>query len=142
MKGSSLGILIVVISIIIGAGFYLNTQQIQPGVNNQTLSQNTSPTVMEQALAPVKEFSMTAKKFEFDPPTITVKQGDKVRLKVKSIDVEHGFSLPDFDIKVNLAPNKEEIIEFTADKKGTFTFFCSVFCGEGHRSMKGSLIVE
>jgi cytochrome c oxidase subunit 2 len=90
----------------------------------------------------VKEFTMTAKRWAFDPGVITVKQGDKVRLKITSIDVTHGFALPDFDVKIDLVPNQEQTVEFTADKKGEFTFFCSVMCGAGHQDMKGKLVVE
>ena len=90
----------------------------------------------------VKEFTMTAKQWAFDPAVITVKQGDKVRLKITSTDVAHGFALADFNVKVDLTPNTEETVEFVADKKGEFTFFCSVLCGQGHREMKGKLIVE
>ena len=90
----------------------------------------------------VKEFTMTAKQWAFDPAIITVKQGDTVRLKITSTDVAHGFALTDFNVKVDLAPNKEETVEFVADKKGEFTFFCSVMCGEGHRDMTGKLVVE
>lgn len=90
----------------------------------------------------VKEFTMTAKRWAFDPPVITVKQGDKVKLKITSIDVTHGFALPDFDVKIDLVPNQEQVVEFTADKKGEFTFFCSVMCGAGHQDMKGKLVVE
>ena len=90
----------------------------------------------------VKEFSLTAKQWEFSPSTITVKKGDHVKLTIKSMDVTHGFNLPDFNVNANLEPNKETVVEFTADKSGTFTFFCSVFCGSGHSSMKGTLVVE
>ncbi len=96
----------------------------------------------ESTTTPVKEFSMIAKKWQFDPSTINVKQGDKVRLKIKSIDVAHGFSLLDFNINENLEPEKEVVVEFIADKKGEFTFFCSVLCGQGHSGMKGKLVVE
>jgi len=90
----------------------------------------------------IVKISMVAKQWEFDPATVTVKEGDKVRLTIKSIDVAHGFTIPDFDVSQRLEPGKTEIVEFTADKKGTYTFFCSVACGTGHRSMKGSLVVE
>jgi cytochrome c oxidase subunit 2 len=33
-------------------------------------------------------------------------------------------------------------VEFVADKAGTFTFSCSVYCGKGHRGMKGELVVS
>lgn len=91
---------------------------------------------------PLKEISMIAKSWEFVPATIAVRQGEKVRLKIKSVDVDHGFAIPDFKVNETLSPGKETVIEFVADKKGMFTFFCSVVCGQGHRDMKGKLIVE
>ena len=99
----------------------------------------------EKAAVPtpgVKEFDITAKKFEFIPSAITVNKGDKVKLNVKSIDVAHGFSISEFKINENIKPGVTKTIEFAADKAGEFTFFCSVYCGTGHKSMKGKLIVE
>ena len=92
----------------------------------------------------VKEIEMTARRWEFEPSVITVKEGERLRLIIKSrdLDVTHGFSISAFNINRNLEPGKEEIIEFVANKKGSFTFACSVFCGSGHGSMKGKLIVE
>src|SRR3989344_3961229 len=90
----------------------------------------------------IKEFTITAKRFEFNSNEITVNNGDRVRLKITSMDVTHGFSLPSFNINKNLKPGEEVIIEFTADKTGTFTFACSVVCGSGHGSMNGRLIVK
>ncbi len=92
--------------------------------------------------ASVKVFTMTAKRWEFDPNVIRVKQGDRVRLLVTSQDVTHGFSLPDFNVNETLPPGQTVTIEFTADRQGTFEFRCSVFCGEGHRGQRGTLIVE
>ena len=90
----------------------------------------------------VKEISVTAKQWEFDPNQIIVNKGDNVKLNIKSIDVTHGFSLPDFGVNSKLNPGQTTTVEFTADKTGTFTFFCSVQCGEGHSNMKGTLIVN
>ena len=85
---------------------------------------------------------MIAKNWYFEPAEVRVKHGEKIVLKIKSVDVDHGFALPDFDVSVKLKPGFEETVEFTADKKGEFTFFCNVLCGQGHRDMKGKLIVE
>ncbi len=90
----------------------------------------------------VKKFDLIAKQWAFEPSVIRVNQGDSVVLTIKSVDVDHGFGLSAFNVKVDLEPNETATVEFVADKKGTFTFFCSVFCGSGHGSMKGSLIVE
>ena len=104
-------------------------------------SDSTGPTDSEP-VSSVKEFSMTAKQWSFEPSEIKVKKGDQVKLTIKSIDVSHGFNLPDFNVDSQLEPNKETVVEFTADRTGTFTFFCNVFCGSGHSSMAGTLVVE
>jgi len=112
-------------------------------VQETTDSATTADTQPTTALpAEVKEFVMTAKSWEFQPNTITVNQGDQVRLKITSLDIEHGFNIPDYGIKVNLLPQEEKIVEFTADQVGTFGFRCSVLCGDGHRDMIGQLIVQ
>lgn len=89
----------------------------------------------------VREFEMTAQQWEFIPSTITVNKGDIVKLHITSIDVAHGFGLPDFGINERLEPEKTVDVEFVADKTGTFTFTCTVFCGFSHGRMKGQLIV-
>lgn len=133
--------MVVLLVLVVGGGlfYYMSNQS---AMNEKPVPVATVPSKSVLESTSVKEFSMTAKQWAFDPAVITVKQGDKVRIKMKSIDVAHGFALPDFNIKVDLVPNKEEMVEFVADKKGEFTFFCSVMCGEGHRDMKGKLVVE
>ena len=90
----------------------------------------------------VKEFTMTAKQFEFAPSMITVKEGDTVKLHITSSDVTHGFSLPAFGVNAQLPAGETNDVQFVADKKGTYTFACSVICGSGHSGMKGTLVVE
>ncbi len=93
--------------------------------------------------APVTHtISMIAKQWAFEPAKIVVKQGDTVILEVISTDVDHGFLLPGYGINLELKPGQTKTVTFVATKKGTFTFSCNVFCGSGHGSMKGSLIVE
>jgi cytochrome c oxidase subunit II len=88
------------------------------------------------------EFTMTAKDSGFDPSTITVKKGEKVRLIITATDCEHEFRLDAFDIFQALKKGDPEIIEFTPGKAGTFTFKSSVYCGKRHGKMNGKLIVE
>ncbi|HLD04491.1 MAG TPA: cupredoxin domain-containing protein [Candidatus Nanoarchaeia archaeon] len=91
---------------------------------------------------PPLEISMVARMFEFEPSEIRVKQGEPVRLKITSVDVEHGIAIPAYNIRETLPIGEERVIEFIADQVGTFDFYCSVPCGSGHRSMKGQLVVE
>lgn len=92
--------------------------------------------------AQVREFTITARQFQFNPSTITVNKGDRVKLTVTSEDVTHGFSISEYNINKVLQPNTPVIVEFTADQAGTFTMFCSVTCGSGHSGMRGTLVVE
>ena len=85
---------------------------------------------------------MTAKKYEYDPAVITVKQGQRVRLIITALDHDHGFKIDAFHVDELLKKGESTAIEFTADMTGTFPFQCSHFCGLGHKGMKGELIVE
>lgn len=90
----------------------------------------------------VREISMSAYQFAFDPDEVVVKKGEKVRLVVKSTDVTHGLAIEAFDIDRELPPGEEKIIEFTPEKTGNIHFHCSVYCGSGHGRMHGEIIVK
>ncbi len=92
--------------------------------------------------AAVTEIKMTAKKYEFSPSRIAVKQGDRVRLVIVATDRDHGIKIEAFHIDQELRRGEPATVEFTADKAGTFPFECSKFCGLGHKRMKGQLVVE
>jgi cytochrome c oxidase subunit II len=119
---------------------------------NQTLSANktqqingtarASGTTTPQSAPAVKEFYITAKRFEFSPAEITVNKGDTVRLKITSSDVNHGFALGAYGINQMIEANKTTVIEFNATEQGTFPFMCNIYCGAGHPGMKGLLIVQ
>jgi plastocyanin len=66
-----------------------------------------------------------AKKYEFNPNVITVRQGDHVRLVITAVDRDHGFKLEAFNIDQKLEKDEPTTIEFIADKAGTFPFQCS-----------------
>ncbi len=116
-----------------------SAQASQPAIVSASVQASVAASV---GTAQTQEVSMTAKSFEFVPATITVKKGVPVKLTITAEDVQHGFSLPEFGIQRDLNPGQVEVIEFTPDKAGSFTFACSVFCGAGHGGMKGTLVVE
>lgn len=92
------------------------------------------------AQSPV-EIRVTARRFEFQPKTITVHQGDRVRLTIRSLDGDHGFAIDALGISKEVTRDRDGVVEFTADKVGRYKFYCSVFCGDGHDKMTGELIV-
>lgn len=90
----------------------------------------------------IKEINITAKQFSFSPNSIKLKFNKRVRLKITSTDVIHGFSVPELGIDEVISPGKETIIDFKPTKKGTFTLLCSITCGVGHSGMRGGIIVD
>jgi cytochrome c oxidase subunit 2 len=90
----------------------------------------------------VHEIQVTLRKYEFSPGSLRVKKGEQVRLVMTAVDHEHGFKLDDFNINKKIPQGTTVIVEFTADKAGSFQFRCSSVCGLGHRGMKGTLVVE
>jgi cytochrome c oxidase subunit II len=90
----------------------------------------------------VHEIQVTLRKYEFSPGSLHVRKGEQVRLILVAADHDHGFKLDDFDVNQKVLKGKTVVVEFTADKAGTFQFRCSSVCGLGHRGMKGTLVVE
>jgi len=78
------------------------------------------------------------------PQQITVPYGENVKIYIRNIDTfSHGFALPDFEVAVaEIKAGAIVIVEFTADKKGTFPFMCTIWCSDQHLEMRGELIVE
>ena len=91
---------------------------------------------------PVKTFDVIASQFKFEPATISVAEGDTVRLRLRSADRTHGIGIKAFRVKALIPKVGEAVtVEFAADRAGTFDITCSEYCGTGHRAMKGKLIV-
>ncbi|HEY4373993.1 MAG TPA: cupredoxin domain-containing protein [Burkholderiales bacterium] len=96
------------------------------------------------ALAQPEEqhIKMTVKRFEYSQKEIHVKKGIPVVVEIVSLDVPHGFSVPDFHVRAEVVmPGKPTFIRFTPDKTGEFLYLCDVFCGTGHEALEGSLFV-
>jgi len=88
-----------------------------------------------------KVIKITAEKFKYTPDQITLKKGVPVMLEFTSLDRTHGFSCPDFGIRVDIVPGKPATVSFTPDKTGRFLFHCDIFCGSGHEDMSGVFVV-
>jgi len=85
-----------------------------------------------------------AERFEYKPSRIRVRQGERVRLILTSRDTTHGFAIYEYHVRKDIPPRGkgETVVEFVADKAGSFTFRCSHLCGAGHAMMRGTLVVE
>jgi len=107
---------------------------------------NAVKTMDENPDTPEQDITLSAYIGGFEPREITVKKDVPVRItaSVREIDSKysaHGFSIKEFGVNENLPVNETTVIEFTPDKAGSFVFFCSVFCGQGHVGQAGILHV-
>ncbi len=110
-------------------------------IKETTIAQDTIETTQ------TKEFSLLGTNYKFmmngeEAPTLKVKQGDLVKITFKSTGGFHDWVIDEFSAKTDRVTEGEiTTVEFVADKKGTFEYYCSV---GSHRSlgMVGKLIVE
>lgn len=90
----------------------------------------------------VRTIRVTARRFEFVPPSITLKKGETVRLLVTSEEVTHGLFLRPLKIDTDIVPGEVRELTVTPQSAGTFTAICHHFCGSGHGNMKLTVVVE
>jgi len=92
----------------------------------------------------IVEIAMDAYQWRFSYCSITVYEGQTVVITLQSLDVPHGFAIDGYPEVSNthISPSAQSVVKFTADKTGTFTYYCTVFCGEGHPLHTGQLVVQ
>ena len=107
---------------------------------------NITGNVVSENLAEMKTFIVTGENFKFvmngvDNPEIRVKEGDRVRIEFTSTQGFHDFVIDAFGATKQIWAGNSTFVEFTADKKGEYEYYCSV--GK-HREMgmKAKFIVE
>lgn len=77
------------------------------------------------------------------PDVIQAKTGVPLHLRLTSEDVTHGFAVGQSDIPaVDVLPGKMTDVTLTFDKPGTYTFYCTRWCGIYHWRMRGKIEVS
>lgn len=95
-----------------------------------------------EAAAAERVIALSARKFSYSLPVITLKRGEPVIVELTAVDRIHGFNAPDLKLRADAIPGVVQRIRLVPEKAGTFVYFCDVFCGDGHEEMSGSIIVE
>jgi cytochrome c oxidase subunit 2 len=67
--------------------------------------------------------------------------GKPIKLIMTSEDVIHSLFVPAFRIHMDLLPERYTSVWFEATHLGEYHLFCSQYCGTGHASMVGRIIV-
>lgn len=151
---------VIVVLLLLGGGFYwymqssndaLNTipdvtintntnTPINTGTNTGTTTGSTS-TSTASTTGTVKEITVTNSGMTFTQKTLSVKKGDRVKITFKNTGGTHDLRIDGYNVGTDvIQANQEDSFEFTADKTGSFEYFCSV---GNHRAqgMKGTLTV-
>ena len=82
------------------------------------------------------------KRFEYLPKEITLKKGVPVVLELESLDVPHGFNLPDLGVRADVLPGRTARVRIVPEQAGRFAFHCDIFCGTGHEELEGAIVVK
>lgn len=108
----------------------------------------SSPT----AQAASRTFIIEMSNLQFHPPLLEADPGDVVTVHVFNNDtIGHTFDIAEFAVHIGdrtnpLQPGQNDSQTFTADREGTFWFFCDIpghaaRAGAGYTGMAGRLII-
>ena len=76
------------------------------------------------------------------PTDLTVAAGQPLHLRLTSDDVVHSFAVGQSDFPVvDVMPGKITEVTLMFDKPGTYTFYCTRWCGANHWRMRGTITV-
>lgn len=91
----------------------------------------------------VRTVNVIGDNFSFSPNEIKMKKGEQIKIIFTNAgSYPHNWEVDEFDAKTEtVGTGQASEVIFTADKTGTFEYYCIV---DGHREkgMKGNLIVE
>ena len=79
----------------------------------------------------------------WNPDTLKAEVGKPLELHLTSDDVVHGFAVGQVDMEsVDVLPGKVTDLTLTFDKPGSYTFYCTRWCGLNHWRMRGTIEVS
>ncbi|HEX7086883.1 MAG TPA: hypothetical protein VF198_11000 [Vicinamibacterales bacterium] len=75
-------------------------------------------------------------------PILRLQKGVEYTLHLSSLDVNHGFSLYPINVNFQVVPGYDYGLRVTPNAAGDFRIICNEFCGIGHHTMVGRVIVD
>lgn len=131
-------ILLMGIILVSGCALYDGQQPATPAASAQT-----APATSTAPQGELKEFTVEGSEFKFSPASISINKGDRVKVTFKNVgNAGHNFVIGDLGVSTRIiSAGSTDTVEFTADKSGTFAFYCSV---PGHRAggMEGQISIS
>jgi cytochrome c oxidase subunit 2 len=88
------------------------------------------------------EVQIAALMFAFVPNEIRVPPGRRIRFRMTSADVTHGFLVAGTNANTMIVPGYISQFTTTFETPGDYLVMCHEFCGNGHHAMHARIIVE
>jgi cytochrome c oxidase subunit 2 len=88
------------------------------------------------------EVVITGQMFLFTPNEIRVPAGADVTFTGTSMDVIHGLSVEGTRVNMMLIPGQISRNTYRFERPGEYLMICHEYCGAGHHTMYGKVIVE
>jgi len=88
------------------------------------------------------EAVIVARTWYFTPSEIRVPVGAEVTFIATSGDVIHGFYVAGTRVNAMLIPGQVTRLVYTFPVRGEYLLVCHEYCGVGHHTMSGKVIVE
>jgi len=120
--------------LLVGTGIYLSAGPFVRRVLAAPAGQGQAPTR--------REFTVTARDYSFSPNRVEAQQDDLIKLIVQSADNAYGFTIDDYRVSKRVPAGGSTVIEFRADRAGTFAFYSNLSNDARHSQMRGQLIVR
>lgn len=74
-------------------------------------------------------------------PVLQLEKGVEYTLHLSALDVNHGFGLLPLNVNLQIVPGYDYALRVTPTESGDFRIVCNEFCGIGHHTMVGKVIV-
>jgi plastocyanin/mono/diheme cytochrome c family protein len=102
--------------------------------------------VLRPAVADVRTIDIIAAAPEagsFQPDSIRIAAGERVRLRFSVPDVAHGIAIgPGLGLDLgHVDPGQVKEVEVTFDQPGRYTYYCNSWCSPNHWRMRGTIEV-
>ena len=75
-------------------------------------------------------------------PVLHLEVGQPVTFLLRSNDVLHNFTVPQFRVKMDFVPGQVSYIWAEPTAEGSYDLLCEELCGVGHYAMRGRVIVD
>ena len=74
-------------------------------------------------------------------PVLILQKDESYNLHISSKDVMHGFSIQPVNMNFQVYPSYDYVLKFKPTETGEYKIICNEFCGIGHHTMIGKIVV-